>query len=1589
MTVHVDVPLSPLDVEAAPTDASQAGVSAMGADDLIAMMDGQQQGSQQGTDMRAGSIAATKGETTNPITVERGKLEADQRAALNRASQESYDFMERQLAAATVQEVQDSPSNVVPIYENFNKGLEGVNNMRTSPIASEIATIQNAANIPLEQDVKERLAANLAMRNEVIYMMEDSGLADTVFNFAGAMISARDTLEWEDVKKGVTQDKVLREYISGESISGMIESFQALDPERVAIVWPILKQVVEDASGLTLPFTDIQITDNNRLLAGGMLLRFLEPEGGARASAEQKTLLAVDAIPVVGGIIKFAGRTAKGAKIAASFEQTARAAEKAADVQKLPKKVRQGMELVLRSAANKAVQENNIIKLLAEGGDIKQAVKINLAALDNEAIAKSVNIHTEDIVRNMLPEQTQSWFPAVVKSDKMVPEASAQLQDLLMRTEGKVRSMTVESDLLEIGALPKSDRRKQVRSFLGELERVGEDFLQQGLSLSKVNITKQDAQAFEFTYTMTNTHGEVTTHTGRRSWRINANTGHFEETVKALTEGSQRFNAGTSPAYWSTTGKQGQLDFNEAVKQALQLEDVAVATKQRINDLWIDANKDVSTILGTKGRKRIEDVEIAGDEYLNADTAERGKVFLPEELYAGINTRNGTVRLTHPNEVRAYYKRRLVADAFHSMQNYVTRRELELAGFKVTEVTPVAGKQDLLVRGFDTIERAQASVSGRQGYAAWNATSGKTEVITPQLLTEQYEKGMVLARLRENWNPIGQQGMKGGEHVQYIFMRNDASKSLPEQVLNYKYGYVPKITEGAEFVVKQSWAVKLQGKAGGSSVSSAIRAFASKADAKKFLAQRAEKLARDKNISVDDATKSFSIGDGSAMGQMERIENALSGQGGLFTGQRAKEDMLLGLHGTEMERISPSEAYGRYIDSLGKKISKNEWRIGKEKEWMNTVQKLGLKVNGFNGTLLPNTPEGKALGKMRDQINKWNVVPSREESLYEAGVQKMLDWAIAGNHGLGIQKESIKSILYLKHADPVGAMMSAAMHTMLGVMNPAQIFVQGSAATIALSLAPIRKIPNIMGQTARFAMFDNIKNDTALGKIFKTLVKNHEVDAKEINAYRLWQRSGLQESVRSNADMNYMSSTGLGLTRDVIRKSGNLSLLSYRTGELFNRRVSFLSAYHRQLADTPNAKMDDDFLSLVLEKANLTMLELNGANKAWWQAGNGAVGMQRVAAMSTQFQQVLAKTMELVLKGEKQGGFTLRQKARIGSVQAIMFGGAGVPFIKMFGGGVVEWVADKAGFNADTDSNEIEQVANFFNQGVTGTVAWNIFNAKVDVASRAGLGAGVVESVADILTSADPLWVKAFSVSGEVAKRVTQSARDAYAMLGGNGAAAMRTLMPLSLADRRSEEDLTPAEVKAVVGDMAILMANLTTPTRNLLKAAVLLNNGKVVDRRGNTKIERQYSLGTVLGVASGFGLSDESRLRAIMKGEREFKDDIKSKAEIITAAYHRWIFGHNASDAYAKPLTNMIQYQQELLDNSYEVSQLNRLLKRTIYDNPQTQEQRAIHEFILRTSEEVHQGMLLDGGEFFSPTKVFDQTGFVVPAAGLVEDNK
>jgi hypothetical protein len=1581
-----------LDTDVEALDQDTEGVGLVTPDNMALLFDNALTTGSARTNELATQNAMVQGRGTDLATINLAKADFNATTSLAMAAEDLFLTLEGRLSDAGKAFGEIAPNELPGVIDQLVAGQQTINDMRSSPVATELAVIERATTVSLDQAVREELAFSLGVRNEISRMMDESGKLDFISDIGGNFIPFRQGMDFSDVRENIREHQELKDVIDGESIQGMIATWQALPTARKQVLIKPLTEAILAATGvdysLGLGIPALK-TDKNVLNAAGILLKFLQPEGGERATRQVGVFTAIDIVGLgIGGI---------GAD-AFSAARSARAGTQLAALNKIPLDTRKIMEGIFGNAAEYSRKINNPIKLIAQAGDTKEAAALNLKVMTDVDVAKAYGMPADVAYTNAMPIQGTSMTPGFIKG--LSAETAEIMNGFIRGQQGFVRSMTTESELLRIGALNKSDRALVVRNFYNEMELKTEDLLQEGIHLTDLKVIpgSQNAMGFSYEYTITNTKqefipagggaGEIipTTHTAFRSWRVDEVTGNFVETVKDLAAPTSSSIPGQSPAAWSVTKPGQELDFNDAVKQSIALEDLTVATKQRINLNWIEANESISGLKDLAARGRIEAIELAGDEYVNKGTQIRGKMFTERELIAGVQTSRGTVHLTKPNEIEAYYKRRVFADSIWDMQNFVSRRELELGGFN-NSIT--AKGQQLAVKQFATPEAAKASAGLRPNFAVHLVNEDVTTVLTAELIDRMYDKGRILVRSRNDWNVTGAGDLAvGGEVVEYLFIESNRLRNLPEQVLHYKLGYVPKINEGVEFVVKQKFPVTKQG-VQGHTIDQTLRAFSSKKDAETFIQRQVDLMvAKNPGVLPEDAARLFELADGSQMKQMERMESALSGSGGLYTGTRSVDDLLMGLDGVPIERMASSEAFGRYIDHMGTALTRNEWRIGQEKQWLNTVQKMdsSIKIEGFNGTNLPNSPEGKALGRLRDQINTWNRVSSRQESMFEGMMQKYHDWALEGSRGMGLNKNSIKHALWLKHTDPIAAVLTANMHLMLGALNPAQIYVQASAAVVGMSLVKISDIPGIIATAARFTMLDNIRNDSTFDKVFKLLVNDKQVTSKEEELYRAWRRSGLYESVRSNADMNYISSTGVGITADVLRKAGNISLMFYRAGELTNRRLSFISAYTRWRAENTAAKLDDDALTAVIQEANKTMLELNAANKAWWQGGAGKAAPQRIFSMTGQFQQVLAKTVEATAKGPKRGGFTSRQKARIALGQTLTFGAAGNPLLKFVAPALTIWLGIEL---TDTISNTI-------NQGVTGVVVKEGFGADIDVADRASLFSSTFETVKDIMTSKDPMWSKFLAVTGTTGQRIGEAVLESSMVLQSQAFTSLAELEPMLMHDRSGEEAMDEPTMLETMADIATIMTKITSVGRNALKARMMHNSGKILDRRGRIvvaedDIARGFTFADKMGVAAGFAFTAESRAYILNASKREVDEEITAAADVVVAAYHRFVYTHDMNPKYAKSVTRLVQLMQESLDNEYKINKMMEQVERKIFSEPDSLLARGMKAFFERTvPEKLTEGVILDTTLGLNPSNVFNKQAIVQPfQTTLEEENK
>jgi hypothetical protein len=1014
-------------------------------------------------------------------------------------------------------------------------------------------------------------------------------------------------------------------------------------------------------------------------------------------------------------------------------------------------------------------------------------------------------------------------------------------------------------------------------------------------------------------------------------------TGNYNATADALEQNLARSYV-QAPTSWSRGD--ANFDFNEAVTDSIVSSDIGAAAQSFADDFLQWTVQPLAGIKNLKARQRLDAVLLYGDTYINEGTAIRGRTFTPQELADGFDIpgQKGKVRLTSPAEVSAYYRARMFADSMYQVENHAMRRRLELEGVQEVKV----GKEPIIAKVYDDFNAARMALADKPGYIIFKAETREVMDINLGQLEQDYQNGYRLVKARQSYNTSG--GGMGDEvsaHADYILVRQPDIGELPANVLHYKPGYVPKVNK-VEFMVKMRYGINKPGEPGAQGTM-AIRGFNSLRDAETFRDEQIAKyLAANPQSSYDAAFDKFPIGGADTVSGIDAIEKGMGASGGLYTGARSQNDILFGLSGSDMKRMGALESFQRQTAHVGVLMSRNEMRVLQEQRWLNTVRDRlpSTRITGFESTALPDNAIGKALSRMRHQIQEWNGIPEVQETRMQAAMQYLHDWIMSGKRGLGFQAEgSWESLQFLKHKNPVTAVKAAVMHTLLGALNPAQLYTQASAAIIAGSRrAGVSLTGDIAGDlrtAATFGMLDNIRNETALGKVMNTLVGGQQLDARVAEAYQAYRKTGLYESAMNNADTARLSVDGLGVTMGMMKKLDTMSLMFYRSGELFNRRYSFIKEFAAWRSANPKKVLTDDDIITITKEANKDMLELNAANRAWWQGGSGTNAVRQILGMATQFMQVTAKTAELLIPGFLTGrsevsGFTQAQKMRIFGGQMFLFGAAGVPLGNAAMNGV---------FNILGQQDIGPEAALAVNQGFIGFAVNGMLGnleqpeQQLDISQRVALGNQMNEFVRSVFTSDDPLIYAALGPAG--------------GSVGSRFMDAMRELRIFYLGSKADSWDLTGEDITAVIHELGAV----TSTGNNLYKSWVMHNLNKVLDRRRNTVDERDYNFGTEMAVAFGFRPSIETSTRMIQQAVFRNEEMVNELADVRVRLMHRAIFELRMDPDKVDSIDKAIAMMDEMIDNPELRLQVQNQVEKRLFDSPKSAYDKAVSDWFKQTA--------------------------------------
>lgn len=951
------------------------------------------------------------------------------------------------------------------------------------------------------------------------------------------------------------------------------------------------------------------------------------------------------------------------------------------------------------------------------------------------------------------------------------------------------------------------------------------------------------------------------------------------------------------------------------VKQAERLDNQQAKLLNSLRTLQREA---VSSIIGKSGigglspiaRKKLEELDfilLKGDQ--------EKAVYTVDELM------NGSLGIAlKEDQVEAYYKTRSLMDSLVDIREDVVRREAQLRG----EAGVIIKGREHIAKPYASLQEAQQSIrdSGRKQFF-FDDEDQLVYNFDEVDLEKWYNQGWVMTRLKE---PTA--FTEDGNKVFYAFVKADDVGGLPTNILPRRVGYIPKINNGVAYFVKESTSHTVDGVAIAASDARAstrtVRAFARREEADAYVLEL-ERAAKAEGKNSDQVVyrtlEDRQLEQEAALSSMGE-EHALARPGGLFSGARA-EELLYGIEGTDINRVDSFTAISQNLSNLAKYVSRNEWRLSMEKmavETANALEGSGNRVfRSFDDLVKApmGTSSGRTIRALHSQVDDWMSWPSAEEMAFKYTIQKMIDSSIGGK----LPKGAVDTLFDLKNTDPTGAMRAAAFHGLLGWFNPVQLWVQaqGAAVSVAMNIFD----PATLTRVFRDQSFLQFMGHTAgTDKIIAQAAKASGMKESEAaGLYRAWRRSGLEDSVLTTAD-HAAAARGRGVAMDAVSRTAEKGLFFYRSGELFNRRMAFSTAYNEWKKASKSSELTDDALKGIIDRSHDLMLNMGKANRAAWQKG--------IFGVATQFQQVSAKTIETLFG--MNGNFTGAERAKILLTQGLLYGGAGVPLGTMGS----QYIAELMGYE-DQVAIEREVGPGFvkaMNEGFTGWFTLAVLGVDANVGDRSSLISGV-EGIVDNFLFGEGNF--ATSLLGAF----TGPAGDFW-----SGVTGQYEPLSLGLAENR------PVNIaRAIVNPF---LSSVKT-FKNVDKALFMHRFGRIVDKNFQTVVQGPFNWKEELAVAIGFQHNREVTTRSLEE-QNKVRNEWRGKVvnEIVRINYQAALWSNNNefTEDRRQMVAEAIAVLYQSLDNNYEKKQAREAVSTKLRDSRKSKEAAAWQEFRRRHAE-------------------------------------
>ncbi len=371
---------------------------------------------------------------------------------------------------------------------------------------------------------------------------------------------------------------------------------------------------------------------------------------------------------------------------------------------------------------------------------------------------------------------------------------------------------------------------------------------------------------------------------------------------------------------------------------------------------------------------------------------------------------------------------------------------------------------------------------------------------------------------------------------------------------------------------------------------------------------------------------------------------------------------------TRENTLNPLEAMQAEITNVARVRNIGEWREKYVDMWWNSFKDtLPPNIRNTDNPLAammelrPEMYSGvdnriKFAESQRKYILSQLGVKTLDESFVEASIRRLtanigLDSKLLG---MPVGKYTVPMGAWMRSTDPLQFMRSLNFTVMLGMFNPAQLFVQANGAMTAIAISPIHGLKAAYAvPLLRIAlMSDNPAVWDRLAKAHKLSSAGFSNMQEFVDTIKAIRKTGLIDGINSTS-LHNLEEGKFNLFSPLTRKLQSTNTFFFDRGEEFTRLVAFDTARREWAAkNVGQAWNTDAALKEILVRTDDFTQNMSKANAAFYQRG--------VMSLPFQFLQYNLKlgtnVVGAIVKGDKGRGFTRSEAFRLMGAHVLAYG---------------------------------------------------------------------------------------------------------------------------------------------------------------------------------------------------------------------------------------------------------------------------------------------------------------------------------------------